>query len=393
MGLSKLRPVGSRVPLPKPGSVVLAGPWADHYELQFINSGTAALSLAVQLAAAHRKAPGKPEVILPAYGCPDLIAAVVAQGACPVLVDLTEDRPWMDLEAVKQALSDNTVAIIAVGFLGISERLTALRRIADEAGAVLVEDSAQLFPPFSSDNGLADYIVLSFGRGKPINLMGGGALLIRKDHAAKSASVISELPETEVSGNSVWLLRRWVFNLLLSKPLYGLMERMPFLGIGRTEYHPLEVLNRQRPVKGLLEAGIESFNNRKDNGAVYTRTLSELSVKGWILLPQVCTEGWSPGSVASSRSILLRYSLLAPSSQIRDMALIELNRRGIGASVFYGRALPALDGVNETVAIADPDVGFSYASDFSERLITLPTHEDVSSLDIETVTSVLLSMS
>ncbi|PTB98768.1 hypothetical protein C9993_06400 [Marinobacter sp. Z-F4-2] len=285
MSLSKLRPVGSRVPLPKTVSSDFSAPWAGHYHPAYVNSGTAALSLAVKLSLRCKVIKQDPEVILPAYGCPDLIAAVVAQGARPVLVDLVEDRPWMDLEAVKAALTDNTVGIVSVGFLGIPERLGALRRLADDAGAMLIEDSAQGFPPFSSGNGLADYVVLSFGRGKPINLMGGGALLIRKDHMAESASDLAALTTTAVSGGPAWQLRRRLFNLLLTRPLYGLVERMPFLRIGSTVYHPLERVCRQLPVEGLLEAGVEGFNQRKDSGAVYSEALAELSEKGWTLLP------------------------------------------------------------------------------------------------------------
>jgi dTDP-4-amino-4,6-dideoxygalactose transaminase len=390
MGLSKLRPVGSRVPLPKPGSDGWAAPWADHYDLAFINSGTAALSLAVKLSAGNKVIPQDPEVILPAYGCPDLIAAVVAQGARPVVVDLVADRPWMDLEAVQTALTHNTVGIVAVGFLGIPERLDALRRIADGAGVALIEDSAQVFPPSSSGNGLADYVVLSFGRGKPVNLMGGGALLIRKDHAAESGSYLSALPENAVSGGAAWQFRRSLFNLLLSRPLYGLMERMPFLGIGLTVYHPLEGVYRQLPVEGLLEAGIEGLNHRTDNGAVYSETLAELAGKGWILLPQVCSGAEARGGLVSFPKQLLRYPLLAPSRQVRDRALVELNRKGIGASAFYGQALPAIEGVPDVVPAESSK--FPKACTFAGRLITLPAHEDVQASDILLISRTLAQL-
>lgn len=391
MSVSKLRPVGSRVPLPQADCGVLAAPWAGHYDSVFVNSGTAALSLAVKLSVNGRRISQSAEVILPAYGCPDLIAAVVAQGARPVLVDLAKGRPWMNLVAVENAVTNNTVGIIAVGFLGIPERLFALRRIADKAGIMLIEDSAQVFPPFSSDNGLADYLILSFGRGKPINLMGGGALLIRKDHGQVIAGVLAALPEVEVSAGASWRFKRWLFNLMLTRPLYGVMERIPLLGIGQTVFHPLASVNRQAPVEGLLEAGIEGFNNRKDNGAAYSKALLKLIGKGWVQIAQECFhEAAIEGSVPPSPN-LLRYPLLAPSRQIRDKALLELNRGGIGASAFYGQALPAIDGVSELVAVTPS--AFPCACDFAERLITLPAHEDVCIEDIQCVAGILLGQS
>jgi hypothetical protein len=389
VSFSKLRPVGSRVPLPQANCGVLAAPWAEHYDSVFVNSGTAALSLAVKLSVNGRHAQQSPEVILPAYGCPDLIAAVVAQGARPVLVDLMEGRPWMNLEALENAVTVNTVGIVAVGFLGIPERLHDLRRIADKNDVTLIEDSAQVFPPSSSANGLADYVILSFGRGKPINLMGGGALLIRKDHAERSTSVLGTLPEVEVSAGAVWQFKRWLFNLLLTRPLYGLMERMPFLGIGQTVFHPLASIERQAPVEGLLEAGIEGFNNRKDKGAAYSEALLGLIGKGWIqLAPECFDEAALQGLVPLSPN-LLRYPLLAPSRKIRDKALFELNRGGIGASAFYSQALPAIDGVSELVAVTPS--AFPCACDFAERLITLPSHQDVCTGDINFVAGTLLA--
>ncbi len=386
------------MPLPAADSAVLVAPWAKHYDSVFVNSGTAALSLAVKLSVNSKQTRQTPEVILPAYGCPDLVAAVVAQGAQLVLVDLAEGRPWMNLEAVENAVTDNTVGIIAVGFLGIPERLFALRRIADKNDVALIEDSAQMFPPFSCGNGLADYLILSFGRGKPINLMGGGALLIRKDHAEQSASknsalnsasILAALPEVQISAETAWRLRRWLFNLLLTRPLYGIMERMPFLGIGQTVFHPLDSIERQAPVKGLLEAGVAGFNNRKDNGAAWSEALSELTGKGWIQLAAECFDGAALEGPVASSPVLLRYPLLAPSRQIRDKALLELNSAGIGASAFYGQALPAIDGVSELVAVAAS--AFPCACDFAERLITLPAHEDVCTGDINSVAGILLA--
>lgn len=376
------------MPLPAAGTGNLAAPWGRHYDSVYVNNGTAALSLAVKLSVIRGRASNKSEVILPAYGCPDLIAAVVAQGARPVLVDLEEARPWMNLEAVESAITRHTVAIIAVGFLGIPERLYALKRIADAQGVALIEDSAQVFPPSSAGNGLADYIVLSFGRGKPINLMGGGALLVRKDLADQSAGVLGAVPEVETSAGAVWRLKRWVFNLLLTRPFYGAMERIPFLGIGQTVFQPLAAIERQPPVEGLLQAGMEGFANRKNNGAIYSDVLQELTSKGWVNLAPECFGEKALEGLLPEGPVLLRYPLLAPNGMSRNKAVLELNRMGIGASTFYGEALPAISGVREFVDIAASM--FPQAGNFAQRLVTLPTHSDVHPSDIDSIARALL---
>jgi dTDP-4-amino-4,6-dideoxygalactose transaminase len=64
----------------------------------------------------------------------------------------------------------------------------------------------------------------------------------------------------------------------------------------------------------------------------------------------------------------------------------ELNDKGIGANIFYGRTLP------EIMDTSSIDVGLSgrypNANNFAARLVTLPTHEGVASTDIRTVVSV-----
>ncbi|UCB54712.1 MAG: DegT/DnrJ/EryC1/StrS family aminotransferase, partial [Thiotrichales bacterium] len=149
------------------------------YQPRFFASGTAALA-AVIIAAIRLKNVTRPEVVLPAYGCPDLVSAVVYAGAKPVLVDLEPDRPWMDLAQLSGKITAHTVAIVATDLFGISERIDAIRPIARQAGAMLIEDSAQAFPGArESDIWGGDCVVLSFGRGKPVSLLGGGVVLFR----------------------------------------------------------------------------------------------------------------------------------------------------------------------------------------------------------------------
>ena len=62
----------------------------------FFQSGTAALAAALMACKAARRI-GQPEVLLPAYACPDLLSAVDFAGLRPVLVDFEENTPWMSI--------------------------------------------------------------------------------------------------------------------------------------------------------------------------------------------------------------------------------------------------------------------------------------------------------
>jgi dTDP-4-amino-4,6-dideoxygalactose transaminase len=376
---AKVRPVGSPVPKPEPIES-LSLPWDEHYITLFTGSGTEALSLAVRAAIATKAGVDVPEIVIPAYGCPDLIAAIIAQNARPVLVDFVEGGPVMDEQGVVDALTSQTVAIVGVGFLGASECLPMLSRLCRANGLTLIEDSAQCFPPASSDHGLADFAVLSFGRGKPINLMGGGALLVRRSSESVAWKIRAEYPSSSVKLDAIWHVKRRIFNLLLSRYIYPVLERIPFLHVGQTRFHPLESITLLNLPDSLMAAGMKEFYERGVVQLIYDCRLAFLEQAGWKQIKADDTKECFPR---------LRYALLAPGWEIRDEAVRMLNMRGIGANAFYEHTLPAF--VDEQVFITGGGASNNYpaAEDFASRLITLPTHDGVMESDICTIISVL----
>lgn len=381
--VGKLRPVGSRVPLPE-FQEAFSLPWDDSYRTQFMGSGTEALSAAIGMAIGRKPQVSTPEVIIPAYGCPDLVSAIIAQGARPVLVDLEPDLPFMSETGLREAVTLSTVAVVGVGFLGIPERLELLSGICQEHSLVLIEDSAQCFPPESSRIPLADFVVLSFGRGKPINLMGGGALLFNNEMVTACADFLQTYSVRSLRINFVWFAKRAIFNALMSRIAYYSLERLPFLGIGETRFHPLESISRLEMPASLFQAGVCSFWSRPSIQPHYHARLGKLELAGWTLL------GKNAEGVSNSNGEhrLLRYPVLAPDRETRDRALSALNSAGVGASAFYGAELSDIDGLEVFLDKRD----FPYAKEFSSRLLTLPAHEDVRISDINLVAKVLFGL-
>lgn len=380
--IGMLRPVGSRVPGPDSG-ISVRWPWEDYYDTWCMGSGTEALSAAVLLAVSRSGLKHSvPEVILPAYGCPDLVAAVVAQGARPVLVDTLPDRPFLDTEKLTNAFSDATVAVIAAGFLGVPEQLAVLASLCRQRNVWLIEDSAQCFPPECAREPIADCAVLSFGRGKPINLMGGGALLVRGDHRISASEILFTLPEKALSIGWKWKTRRYIFNFLLGRLCYGLLRRVPFLGLGATVYKPLLNISRVVPPKGLLEAGVRGAEQRPGIAVKYVRQLDFLERRGW---KPFMANGVSEDSQAGQ--VTLRYGLLAPDQGSRVRAIEALTRKGIGANAFYGHTLPGIEGVPGDLGDSADD--YPNAESFADRLLTLPSHEDVTDRDLAIVAATL----
>ena len=143
--------------------------------VRVLGSGTQALALAIKDSAVRSRS-SRPEVILPAYGCPNLIAASVHAGVRPRLVDIAKGQWGYDLDQLAAALSKDTVAIVAVNLLGVGDQADRLREIATPSAIPLIQDSAQHLPQDLPVSWRGEYIVFSFGRGKPLNLLRGGVL-------------------------------------------------------------------------------------------------------------------------------------------------------------------------------------------------------------------------
>lgn len=384
----KLRPVGNRVPSYRSPDTLRVN-WHGGYEVLFLDSGTSALSVAVRLAIESVGPKGKPEVLIPAYGCPDLISAIVAQGAVPVFIDLIQNRPWMDFEKINNAISANTVGIVAVNFLGIPERLTQLSVIAKQHRIRLIDDSAQCFPPVSTQENRADCVVLSFGRGKPINLMGGGALLVSESMPKGTDCYWKRAERLAVSGRHMWALKRVAFNILISRIPYSFLASLPFFKIGETRYKPLEKIQAVRFLEDPLNSGIQAFMTREPWHLEYDRIFETWpSGSPFTFLPLKCK---SENALFMDRysQPMLRYPVLINSPCERDRLLEFLDNEGLGVNSLYGRALPEVEGVASAVGNCSEPTNFPNAKDFAERLLVLPTHDSVSFEQISKISQIL----
>lgn len=349
----------------------LFSPYAAH----FYASGTAALASAV--AAARQRMPvDQPEVLVPAYGCPDLVSAVLYAGARPVLVDLEPERPWMNLQRLQDLINKHTVAIVAVHLFGILERIGELSVIAKNAGIVLIEDSAQAFPgqgeaPFWR----ADLVVLSFGRGKPVSALAGGAVLCKDENLGRMLNQPPRAHSPGLLGRLKNILKIKTYNVLLSPRWYWLPNSLPFLHLGETRFHPLESIAgldtttiRRVAVNAKRYRRYDLRRQEQVHAALAGRDLEGRTV---VDLPDVC------GQAANRR--LLRYPLLV-SQEKRDRCLQSLNRAGLGATTMYPASLPGIDGLE---VLLRGQGRFVEAERFARRLITLPVHPGVRTTDVD----------
>jgi dTDP-4-amino-4,6-dideoxygalactose transaminase len=339
-----------------------------------VASGTMSLALAMLIIKHRCQHVARPEVILPAYGCPDLVAAAVYAGLKPILVDVEENFHGLNLNNLADTITENTVAVIAVNFLGVPDRLPQIRGVLKSRPDIfLIEDNAQCFPELTTDEQLTgDFVCLSFGRGKPVSLLGGGALLVRDSLSASDR--VNQYISPSKSGKVSLSLKIRAYNKLLTPWLYQFISRNPLVNLGSTRYEPLFGIYAMDEFRvSLLPANIAKHKDRDRiaQGVIFD-IVSSTEKYGLV-------DFANGGSSNASR--LLRYPVLCPDKETRDYLVRLLLSYGLGASSMYGLPLVEMPVVSRLVSRRG---SLDCAKDFADRLMTLPVHEGVNNnhLDI-----------
>lgn len=341
-------------------------------------SGTAALAKAISNCVARSPA-SAPEVIIPAYGCPDLVAACLHASVFPRLVDVMPSHWSYDPEALESRLSRNTVAIVAVNLLGLGDGSAQLSPLCQAKGISLIQDSAQHLPRQATD-WPADYVVLSFGRGKPLNLLYGGALI--ENPAASGGHTTDPDPPDRTLRHRLLASRAaaLTFNMLTRPLAYRLFSTLPGTGLGQVTYKPLgQAAPLPESAWDRIGVAFELYRRRQSyRREFWTSSIDEWSHMGIEVLD-------CPGSALQAEP--LRLALLAPDGPARNALVNMLNQNGLGASRFYGTDLSGVTRIPQVVKSQGP---FPGAKTLADRLFTLPTHDLLSAAALEASREVVL---
>lgn len=157
---------------------------------QLVSSGTAAVTIALASAGIG----AGDEVIIPTFTFVASFEAIMMLGAIPVLVEI-DDTLTLDPEAVKNAISPKTKAIMPVHMCGSMANLDALQTICDQHNLILIEDSSQATgatyhgKPLGS---IGDLGCLSLDYVKIITCGEGGAVLTNNEYYYKNADHFSD---------------------------------------------------------------------------------------------------------------------------------------------------------------------------------------------------------
>lgn len=130
-------------------------------------------------------APKGSAVVIPGLTCIAVVRAVRAAGCEPVFADISLETLQYDLEKLPALLDkhDNISTLIVQNTLGLTIDMAALEKILKPRKIHLIEDlahSAGRFYPDGREVGTVGVAsALSFGKGKAIDTISGGALVLR----------------------------------------------------------------------------------------------------------------------------------------------------------------------------------------------------------------------
>ncbi len=232
------------------------------------HSGRSALSIACQALAS----PGKP-VILPGLTCIAVVRAIKNAGCTPVFVDIDPETLQYDFKKLDQKLQalaasasgteegENSVEtvsegaknaktidknnkvcyngiIVAQNTLGLPLDMPRLEDLAQKYHFAIVEDLAHCAGRFYADGremGTAGAATaLSFGKGKAVDTVCGGAVVVREPRRDFTLQQPTEQPRLATRLRDRWYpafggIVRTLWPLGLGRPLLGLLVRLHWI--------------------------------------------------------------------------------------------------------------------------------------------------------------------
>ena len=334
----------------------------------YLSSGRTALWLILKALSGLKS---RKEVLIPAYTCPAIPAAVFKAGLKPVLVDINLTDFGFEHQDLEKKIGRDTLAVIVVHLFGYPAPVDEALKLCRQSGVFLVEDAAQAFGNISCGPSerklglMGDAGFFSFGRGKPMSALHGGLAVTGSAEIRKQADGVYSQLEDNSSSGGLASLTAFLLSFCLSDPrLYWIPRMMPFLHLGETHFVPDFPLKkgygRVIPVLDLLLRSLQEEKCiREENSSWYAHHLP------WLSDNDISGRGPYP---------YLRYPLVLRDWSLRDKLLGRLISEGTGAAGFYPCALNELPLLKERL---DDKKRYRNARRLAAGLITLPVHPGV----------------
>lgn len=331
------------------GSYWANGPYVDEFEDRVAsylgvehavvtNSGTTAMVAALE---AHGVGPGD-EVIVPAFTFISTANAVRLVGARPVFADIERDRYGLDPEAVRAQCTERTAAVMPVHYAGTPCRIGSLRAVADDCGAVVIEDAAEAFGARVGDHAVGsvgDSAICSFCQNKVVATGEGGAVVTDDDDVAQATRLVRS--HGRASGDYFDSADGGRYVQLGSN--YRMPDVVAAIGVGQ------------------MDRVEELIGGRRRVADRYSERLAAV-------------DGVEPmGDPPDGRHVYQLYPVTFAPEIDRDAVADALADRGVSSKVYF-EPVHHSEYYRETY---DRDPALPVTEDVSERVLSLPIHPEM----------------
>ena len=333
-----------------------------------VSSGTAALTLTLL---ALKSLSSRNEVVIPAYTCFSVAAAVLKAGLRPKLCDVFPTTFDFDQSMLEQTLSPNTLCVVAHHLFGVPSDIRRIRALCQPRGIFVVEDAAQAMGVEVSGQTLGtlgDAGIFSLGRGKNITCGSGGVVITRSPQLADALDTqyrqIEKPPRRESVADFV---KASLMAIFVRPRLYWIPAALPFLHLGETVFPKSISLKRLSGMKaGLLHNWRFRLNRsnqiRSETSAFFSQRLRLQITNG-------------------ARHPYLRLPVLAPTPKDKQRLFSTSNACGLGLSAAYPTSI---DEIPEIRPLLDGQ-RFPSARSVAASLFTIPTHHWLSAKDKQNI--------
>lgn len=308
-----------------------------------VANGTDALTLALKALGVG----AGDEVITVSYTAVATVAAVLACGATPVLVDVDPRTYTLDPDRVAVAITPRTKAIIAVHLYGQPADMNALIEIARSGRLGIIEDCAQAVGARYLGRRvgcLGDIACFSFYPTKNLGAIGDGGMVITAN---------SELAARVRS------LRQYGWDEMRQTREVGINSRLD----------PLQA--------AILRAKLQWLDASNERRVAIAKRYGEALAGLPLVLP------------ATRRGDDHVYHLYVVRCSERDRLQKHLAADGIGSAVHYPIPVHRQRGYAETVVMA-PE-GLAATEIFADQILSLPIYPELSDGEVDRVTASIRS--
>jgi dTDP-4-amino-4,6-dideoxygalactose transaminase len=330
-----------------------------------VSSGTAALTVALL---SLRSLSAQTKILIPAYTCFSIPAAIRKAGLRPALCDIEPTTFDFDHALLEDALDADTLCVVAHHLFGVPSDVERIRAICQARGIFVVEDAAQAMGVEwrgAKLGTLGDVGIFSLGRGKNITCGSGGVIVTNSDRIAEALGRqvrrLQVPPLLQVLKDFVQLVLMAIF---IRPHLYWVPSALPFLRLGQTIF-PRDVhLERLSGMKaGLLHDWrsrlARSNRIRSETASDFTRRLA-----------------LGRGHARAAHPYL-RLPVFAANAEERKRILSRSQARGLGLSIAYPTPINEIP----EISAAFDGARFPTARRVAEHLLTIPTHQWLSEKD------------